>query len=289
MREKKIHLRRLEWSTSPVTATGVLQDSRDEVTAENGNDGVNLIKNTASISTFGVTEVNECEWDLAEDPKIKITGERDEGVDGGTAVDNTAFEIPGVTGKENDHVTLVENAVIDIYGVTDVNPSVAGLHDKVEIKTKRVTINKKDGVVSMCAASNLCNVTSDRQGDCLTVANKAVMEISGVRREVKDGVIEFDYAVSDLSGVSSEKESDVMEVDEVIIEISDVTIEGKGGVTVAKNATIEISDLTCGDEDFLTMIMRHNHGGKTLNPNIKIQSLICCLYTFSIEVVGRIC
>ena len=83
-----------------------------------------------------------------------------------------------------------------------------------------------------------------------------------------------------------------MEVDEVIIEISDVTIEGKGGVTVAENATIEISDLTCGDEDFLTMTIRHNHGGKSfnpLNPNIKSQSLICCLYTFSIDVVGRIC
>lgn len=90
-------------------------EKRDEVTAENGNDGVKLIKNTASIGTFSVTEVNECEWGLAEDPKIKITGERDEGVDGSTAVDNTAFEIPGVTGKENDDVTLVENAVINKF------------------------------------------------------------------------------------------------------------------------------------------------------------------------------
>ena len=31
------------------------------------------------------------------------------------------------------------------------------------------------------------------------------------------------------------------------------------------------------------------HQGQQRNPNIKIQILICYLYTFSIEVVGRIC
>ena len=35
--------------------------------------------------------------------------------------------------------------------------------------------------------------------------------------------------------------------------------------------------------------IRLSRGVNLLNPNIKIQILICYPYTFSIEVVGRIC
>ena len=81
----------------------------------------------------------------------------------------------------------------------------------------------------------------------------------------KDGVTLIkNVVVIDTSGATELPENPEIEKDS---EISDVNSQEKDGVMAIGNGTIEISGLTCGNKEFLTMTMGHNHGGESFNPN----------------------
>ena len=97
------------------------------------------------------------------------------------SVDNTAFEIPRVTGKEHDDVTLANDAVMEIYVVrSEVNDGV---------------IEFQNSVIDLSGAS------SEKESDEMRV-DEVITEIFDVTSEEKDGVMEDGKGTTEISGLT---------------------------------------------------------------------------------------